>query len=302
MIQVLTNVAPFLLTIAIVKIFQQFKIVEKKHKDGIIALGWNIVFPALMIIIFQETSISVADLKFSLMAIISWILLGLIGLITAKLLKLNRKQEGTLIIGFLSLSIGILIYPLVELSYSAEIFSSVVIYDLLGHFFLLMTLTYAIAVKYGASKTTNIQENIRKILFSPIIISLIIGIFLSITNVKIPILNNTLEYISAAFGFLIAAILALTLSLPKKDDLTIISVASVLKLIAGLLIGAILVYLFGLKGDLATAIIISTAAPVSLTTIIFAETEKLDSKLMAQFTVMSLLISLIALPIVMAVL
>lgn len=296
------NSLPFILSVIAVKVFQQLGLVKKEHKAAIASLTFNIVVPALIILLMGSIELHFTDLKYTLMALLAWLIAGIAGYITSKLLKLSHKQEGSLMVGFLSFSIGILVYPLVQLNYSNDIFLRVVLYDVIGHFFLLMTLTYLVATYYGEKSNGSLKENLKTVFTSPIVISMILGVFLSLTKFSHPMLTDTLNYMSGAFGMLVATLLALTLTMPKKKGLVTVGISTIIKFIVGLGSGFAVTHLFGITGDTSAALILATASPVSLTTIVFSEMVGLDTELLSQFTAVSLLVGLVALPIAMGTL
>jgi len=299
---VIINSLPFLTTVILVKLLQQIGLIKEKYRTSIATILFNLVVPALIILLMQDMSIFLSDLKFSAMAFIAWFLSGVVGWIYTKIAKMPRKKAGSIIIGFLSFSIGIVVYPLVSLNYNNEVFAKVVLYDVIGHFFILMTLTYAVAIFYGENNNANFSANLKKIITSPIVISMIIGVLMSVFQFRHEILTKTLNYISSSFGLLVAALLALSLKLPKMTGLVNLSIFTIVKLISGIALGFLISWMFGITGDIRSGIILATASPVSVTNLVFAETEKLDVELVGQLISFTLIVSLIALPILIAIL
>ena len=296
------NSLPFILSVVAVKIFQQLKLIRKEDKQAVASLTFNIVVPALIILLMGTIDLHFSDLKYTLMALLTWLVAGIAGLATSKLLKLSKKQEGTIVVGFLSFSIGVLVYPLVQLNYSNDVFLRVVLYDVIGHFFILMTLTYLVATMYGEKSNGSLVSNIKTVQLSPIVISMVVGVILSITKLSHPIFMETLNYMSSAFGMLAATLLALTLTMPRAKGLVTVGVSTVIKLLVGLASGIAVTKMFGVTGDTSAALLLATASPVSLTTIVFSEMVGLDTELISQFTAVSLIVGLIVLPIAMGIL
>jgi malate permease and related proteins len=295
----LINSLPFLLSVLIVKIGQRLGFVKEKDSDAIVRLLLNLVVPALIIVLLKDVKIGFSDLRFILMALIAWFLSGFVGVLLSKFLKLSRVQEGALVIGFLSFSVGLIVYPFVELNYSAFTFAKVVFYDLAGLFPLLMTLTYGVAIFYGEGKGFKLGDIVKKTIFSPIVISMFIGIAASLFSFKNEFIESTLTYISSSFGFLAAALLGLSLSLPAKEGFLKTVVGTLVKFFSGVLIGFVITFAFDISGELQKGIVIATTSPFSLTTLIFAKTEKLDLKFLSQLVSFSIIFYLIALPILM---
>lgn len=127
------------------------------------------------------------------------------------------------------------------------------------------------------------------------------GVLISLSGFKNEMFTKVLDYISASFGFLVAALLALSLKLPKAKGLVTVSLSTAIKFISGVLIGFFVVKLFGVTGKIGEGLILATASPVSVTCLVFAETEKLDTELMGQFVSASLILSLVSLPLLIAI-
>ena len=171
-----------------------------------------------------------------------------------------------------------------------------------------MTITYAIASYYGTLLSSakvhagSMRESIKKVGTSPVVISMFIGLAVSLLRVQHPLLTNTYTYISNAFGLLVATLLALSLSLPKRKGIFQLFLFASVKLLTGLITGVAIAKIFHLPDDIAQIVILATAAPVSASALIFTEQEGLDTEWMGQFTAVSLLLGLAILPIIIAIL
>jgi predicted permease len=308
MLETLLNTIPFFATIAFVKCMQKLGYIQKEFIKAVGSITFNIVTPVYIVFLMQDISLKVSDIKYVLFGILSFLVFGGVALLLSKMFHLSKKREGTLLVGFLSFSVGIVVYPLVQLNYSNDTFLQLVLYDCFGLFFLFMTITYALASYYGTLLSSakvhagSMLESIKKVGASPVVISMFIGLAVSLLRIQHLLLTNTYTYISNAFGLLVATLLALSLSLPKRKGIFQLFLFASVKLLTGLITGVAIAKIFHLPDDIAQIVILATAAPVSASALIFTEQEGLDTEWMGQFTAVSLLLGLAILPVIIAIL
>lgn len=152
---------------------------------------------------------------------------------------------------------------------------------------------YAIAISYGQREVLSKTGVLRKVVLTPVFISIIVALALNVTGAAIPywitppidiLANLTSPLILLALGFL----LEFRLMFPIQTFQSLF-----IRMIGGLAIGFLFVNLFNLTGvDRITALILS-ASPVGFNTITFSSLEKLDDEFAVSIVSMGLIVGLV---------
>jgi malate permease and related proteins len=296
---VFLNNLPFLLSIVVTYLAKEIGLLKNEDKATITRIAFNIVIPALIIKLLIENSIGLPDVKYIFVGIIIWSLLLVTGYFISKIYSKTVRKE--VFIAFMGLACGPIIYPLVMLNYSTKVFSHLVIADI-TNFLLLMTFSYGSIVYMGKNKNPNLAQTLKKIILSPIVISIILGVLLSLININTKVAVNILAFFANSFTFLAGILLGLTINLKKIEEYKTVLTVATFKIVAGLIIGLLTVKLMGISGKTAEVLIMASTAPVPLTVLIFAEIEKIPTKLLGQLVPFTILLSIITLPILVMLL
>lgn len=292
--QALFNIAPFLLTILATLTLRRFKILHQSDKSAVISILFNLSIPALIISLLKNSNFQASDYKYIIAGVLVWIALAAIGFVSSRIIRFSPTESNTAFISFLGFQIGPLIYPLVLPNFASDAFAKMVLFDI-TLFLLMMTITYGLSIYYGAGKFDK-KILAHKILYSPVVISIIIGVFLSSINFSMPLLDHTLDYLKASFGPLASILLGLSLTRISRSDFQRIIPISLMKVLGGMAIGFIITSILKIHGDYRSTIVLASAAPVPLTVLVFAEAEKLDSVLMSKIVALTIATALIILP------
>lgn len=145
----------------------------------------------------------------------------------------------------------------------------------------------------------------KKLLFSPGIIGILIGVAIFITSAKLPyVVDSTLGYISALNVplpmFLVGYYLADTDILSALKDIKIYF-CIILRLLVFPLAGLAVMYLVGLRGIVLTSTVIALSAPVGATASMFSEKFDGDTDLSVKLVSISTLLSIVTMPIVVGI-
>jgi len=214
----------------------------------------------------------------------------------ARRFALPRAGEGAMVLCAMSLN-NSMIYPFAALSLGATAFSQLVMFDM-GHAVLVWTVTTVVACKYGGH-ADDIPVLLKRTLAAPALWVLFIALTLNLADVPIPreLLHGILVLgqwlvllVPLAMGLLVSA-----RGLRRPEVIA----AVVLRSGFGFLVGALLVWLFGLSGTGAAIALIGAAAPIGFTAVVLSAREELDLDLAASAAAVSVFLGSLWIPVAM---
>ncbi|MGH3544498.1 MAG: AEC family transporter [Mycobacteriales bacterium] len=151
---------------------------------------------------------------------------------------------------------------------------------------------YAVAAKHNPDHQGTTFP-IRKILLAPPLCGIAAGVAVNLTNVTVPsAVTNTVTMFGAATIFLLTVATGILFA-PTRTRLLLTAQAIGVRLVCGLVVGAAIIFGFGLDGMDATLVLMLSLTPVAFNCVTFASVEKLDAEFAAGALSVSLISSLV---------
>lgn len=214
------------------------------------------------------------------------------------LLKLSKGELGVLLVGTMIVNTGFTI-PFIISAYGDEGLARIILFDF-GSELVAITLVYYLACHFGKTTQKPI-ESIKKVLFSPLFIALILGACLNIFHVRLPeVISTTLERLGGILVPLVILSLGIRFS-PHIHKLKKVLVGIVIRMGGGLLLGILLSSTFHLEGLSRMVTIITAASPIGYMALTFSSMEKLDEEYAASLVSLSILIGLVLVPVLIVI-
>ncbi len=167
--------------------------------------------------------------------------------------------------------------------------------------FNMLTLSYGVAVFAGKSD----KDTLKKILFHPVIISVVVGMILFLLQLKLPAplykAASMVGSMTSPLSMLIVGAVLANMPIKKMFVGLPLYYGSVVRLILlpVLVMGAL--RCFALPDDILRTCVILTAMPAAVNTVIFAEKYGGDAELASRFVGISTILSTVTIPLVMLV-
>lgn len=254
----------------------------------------KVVLPALIIKSLATVELKANLLYLPLSALCVVISLTLIGYLIAKGLKLEKKTKGAFITTFPTFEGGAIGYPFMLLVFGDLGLSRIVLFDFAQAIYL-FTVIYFLSCSFG-NTNSNFKSILFKIIQTPLIWSIFIGLGLNLLGWQFPLLIDTLGIISQSFIFLMFMLVAIAFEF-ELSAFKLSSLSVVLKTGIGGVLGWLFSQLFGLSGVEQVAVMVGSTLPPSLLTLIFTEENFLDTKFVANFISLGFVFALVFLPI-----
>ncbi|MCD4745747.1 MAG: AEC family transporter [Bacteroidales bacterium] len=297
--EILLKILPVIIIFVLGYLLQKIGIFKKQDGDLLLKLVFYVSLPALIILSITKVRLSVefAFLPFisSTIIIISYF----VSFFVAKKLKLKKTTFGVFLVGSMILNIGFTL-PFIIAAYGDEGLARISVMDF-GNGILVFTFVYYQACKYGNNKKDS-KMMIKKFLSAPPVWALIIAISLNLFHIRMPhFASDFLKLI----GDLTIPILMLVIGIyfsPKLVKVTSLVLVIFIRMGLGLLLGYILVTIFGLDGLTKTIVLIGSAAPVGYNTLTFSSLENLDKEFAASLVSFSIFIGIFYIPLLIFIL
>lgn len=269
-------------------------------KDGEVILTkvlFYAVIPAAIFLSMSQIQLS-SDLIFLPLSNwgISFICLAA-AFLYAKIVKLENKTKGTLLMGVTMINIQMVAYPFLKLVYGDEAFARLILFEF-GAASMAFTLVYFIAVYYGeASGKKNIKESLGKFSRVPLVWALFLGIGVNLVPMTLPVfIKDLLELIAKPLIPLLLISLGLYFE-PKLSRIKHLLAGIFIRIGIGFAAGLLMVTLFNLEGLNRIVVLVSSIMPVGYMTLAFSAKEKLDEEFAASLVTISVIATLALIPV-----
>lgn len=298
--EIILKILPIALIFFLGILLRYTNLAKKEDGDFLLKLNFYVALPALSILSLSSASLSWHLIYFPLIGIISILATYLIALIIGKNIAFNRQTFGVFVIGSMIINTGFSL-PFLIAAYGQEGLIRKIIFDL-GSDTMTYTFMYYLACKYG-HKQQDLSFILKKIILSPILFSFLIGILLNIFSIHLPeIVINFLKPLSNLVIALILIALGIYFNHKLFHFSKLIIFPMLIRTFGGLILGIILVSLFGLVGVDRNAAIILSSAPIGYMTLTLASLEKLDVEYAATIVSVSVFSGIFYIPLLILLL
>lgn len=306
---VFNSLLPVFLVIILGKALTLTHFFSKEQAKTLNQLTYWVALPALLLDKVTKATFTAEEVsRISLLLILSTILSALIGVVLARLLRLNRKSAGAFVQGSSRannafIGLPVILYsmsgldPHIEALATIALAPAIIFYNI---FSVTVLLAYGERSHRSAAATAGLF--VKQLLTNPLLISCGIGLALNTLGIRFPLA------IERSFGALGNAALALALltigsslnfnGLSRRISLT--ALASSIKIFIQPLIGFGLALMWNLPPVDRQILLIYLACPTAIASYVMADIFNSDSDLAGHIVVISTLLSAISLSIIVA--
>jgi len=293
--EILLKLIPIILIFLLGYLLKRIKILKKEDGDLFLKLNFYVSLPASVLLSLMNIRLSLDFLLLPVSAVLIIFTTYFLSLFLGRRLRLDKKSFGVFLVGSMIMNTGFLI-PFAIAAYGNEGLARLLLFCILETVYWFLLLFYYLACKYGDNNRNSVQM-IKKILISPPMWALILGIVFNLLNIRFPLaMNNFLTIIGNLTIPLILLSLGLYFSLKMIKPLSILS-AIFVRMGLGLILGLVFVKLFNLEGLNSAIVLLGAAAPVGYNTLTFSSMENLDKEFSTNLVSFSILIGIIFIPI-----
>jgi predicted permease len=291
---ILAQLAPIFVYFGLGVLLKRLSVADASHGDFLLRLAFFVTLPLLILISLSKTPLTFekAILPVANIAVNLACMLTTLGL--SRLLVLDRKTTGTMLINTMIVN-NAFMFPFILAVYGERGFSDAILFDF-GNAMMVATYTYAVAFKYGGQRHSSWTMLI-KVLKAPLFWALAVAVGLSLTGTALP---KRIEVIIGPLAQMTSPLILISLGIffsLKIAELRLVTLAVVIRMVLGLIFGVVIATLLGLEGTTFVVISLCAAAPIGFMALTFSSLAKLDIRLSSSAVSISILVGLIYIPI-----
>ena len=274
-------------------LLKRVKILSQKDGDLLLKLFYYVSVPSLIVVSVSQMSFSAELLWLPVIATLIIIISYVVSCFVARLLDLRKPSVGVFLVGSLVMNTGF-VFPFMFAVKGEEGLARASLFDF-GSVILVFTFVYYLACKHG-NNTNGSLAMMKKCLFSPPLLALIAGLFLCINRLQLPVI--ALQFFKT-LGNMTSPLMMLSLGIyfsPKVIKMRPLLSAIILRMGLGFLLGLIFVKAFDLHGLNKTVVLVCSAAPCGISTLVFSSMEELDNEFASSIVSYSTIVGLLLIP------
>ena len=211
----------------------------------------------------------------------------------------DRKTTGTILVNSAIINNSFM-FPFILAIYGQEGFADAILFDF-GNAIMMATFVYALATSYSGEQHSRWTMLLR-ILKSPLVWSLVLSVFLALSDLQLPPAAVTVvSPLAQMTAPLILIALGIFFSLKIANLPMALGIAGI-RLGLGLLAGMLLASLLGLEGTTYAVVVLCCAGPIGFNALTYSSLAKLDVELSASAVSIALLAGLIYIPVLILLL
>lgn len=285
---ILEKLMPIILFFIIGYTLKMLKILSKEDASVLLKLIFYLMSPAVIIISVSSMEFTKTLIYYPISAICIHCVMIVIGIIFSRFLKLTDNERkifrgGTLIMNMTFILPFFIVFFGEKNVYLLSLFDA-------GNLVMITTIVYSIFV---SQKDDSIKDKMIKIVKSPLIMALAIGIVINITKVTIPEgIRITLQQIASVTGVLIMIALGAYFT-PKFSRLKLSLIIIAVKVIGILIVGTIVGRILPLDDMGRTIILLGALSPVGNNILTYVFITDGDMELAINVVSLSIILSFI---------
>lgn len=296
---VISKILPVIFIFILGYILKSIKLLKSEDADRFMKLVFYVAAPSLILTSLMSVDLSLFAWSFPVIVACNVLITFLVSYAVSRVMELERKTAGVLVAGTMIMNCGMLI-PFFYAGYGSEGLAKLLMFDLFNAV-MVFTLIYYMACSYGGNKR-NYRDLIKKLVSSPPLWSIILGIALNLLGLSIPgIADNLFHYLGEMNVPLVMLSLGIYFN-PKIVRGRLVLIGILTRMGIGFFMGMIYISVFRLQGLEMIVALIASSAPVGYNTLTFASLENLDKEFAATLVSFSILIGMILVPILMMIL
>lgn len=284
--EIIIKTIPIFLIFLLGYVLKRLAILKKEDGDLFLKTVFYVAAPALILLSVSKVELQFDFIFLPVIAILVVLITYGVSYFIGRKLNLSRQTFGVFLVGPMIMNTHFLL-PFIIAEYGEEGMAIFSLFDL-GVALLAFTFVYYLACKYGTNNR-NSKVMIKKFIFSPLLLSLVIAIMINLADLSIPaVADNFFRFLSNLVTPLVMLSLGIYFNLSITRFIPIVS-AILIRMPFGFMLGYVFCGIFGLDGLNKILVLVMSAAPVGYNTLTFSSLENLDKEFAAGLISLSIL-------------
>ncbi len=256
--------------------------------------------PALVFSSTYKANLSVEYISIGVFSVVITVVMVVVAWVLAKVLKYDRLTTSAFMLGILFVNAGNYGLPLILFAFGDEGLSRAAFY-----FAMSAILTQTLGIFVAASGRANAREALLNVFKLPLVYAVIVGMIFNLAHITVaPFLMKSVDLASSAAVPIMLVILGIELARVtiEADHRSVISIATIAKLVIVPIISFPLAALMGMSGITSAVCIVESSMPTAVMASIVAVEFDAKPKLVTSIIFASTLCSIVTLTILLAIL
>ncbi len=285
----ITSIVTMMLIIFLGYFLRNIRILKEDNSKLFADLILKVTLPALIFSALSQSSFTAENIMLAVVMILSMLVSAALAFGIGTLMKLSPSRKGGLVLASTFPSSAFLGYAIIKQIYAdnPDALADAVIVSELGVAIPLFTLGVFIAMHFGNTQKSGkeIGKEISVFLYSPIFVSIVLGLLLSFiplpgNNLIIGGIYQILQLVSTANSFLVALCIGVMLRfIDMKKYIGILLVVILIKLLIQPLLSYGQSFLFNLPETWRQVLVLEAGMPTAAMTAVFAKKYGDDAEL-----------------------
>jgi malate permease and related proteins len=272
---------------------------DARHASRMLRIVTTVGLPALIIGAIGRVPMEPALLVLPASAAVVMVTVGVLAAGCARLLGLDRPSTGAMIVSAMAMNLAV-VFPFVFVAWGPEALTRTVIFDA-GNAIMQWTLVYMVAVRFGG-RAANARAVLRRLAVAPPFIAIVVALLVNrLAPPGAAGFLDGLRIVGQIVTLLVLPAMGLLFE-PRRIVAREVLATVALRCGVGAGVGALIALAFNFASPIAAVTVVASAAPVAFSSVIIAEREKLDVGLAIAAASLSVLIAMIALPMLLSLL
>lgn len=296
MIDILIQLAPIFLYFGLGIVLKNTGIAERVHGEFMLRLVLMVTLPLMILSTLPNTQITPNKAILPLASIAVSFACMLISLLVIKVLSIERKQAGTMLVSSMIIN-NTYMFPFILVVYGSAAFADAILFDF-GNALLMSTYVYILAFKYGGEEHSG-TAMLLKMARSPLVWAIIVSLALALIGIPLPeIVFTMIDPVAQMTAPLILITLGIFFSL-NIEEVKLVALTVFIRMGMGMLFGIAIANYLGLSETTFIVVVLCAAAPVGFNALTFSSLAKLDTALSSSAISVSILAGLVYIPLLM---
>jgi len=293
LIDVFLKIFPLVILVVIGYLLNKTGKLKEETSRSMINIAFEVFLPATVFLAISKAKLNSEFLYIPVFAMIIIFSIYFASKIIFSKMDINENDKKVMVVGAMLMNTAAIGIPVMESLYGTEGAAVASLFDF-GCAVLIYTLGYFTISKNNLCAT----KMIKKVLSSNVLWAMVLGLSINFFNIEIGvILDGLIGLIAGAtIPVMMIAIGGIIKPAIKNGKFTLLSVF--MRSFGGLVIGLLIVYLFGLEGIIKNMVLIGSILPSAIITIVFTIKEGLNSQLAIEIVSISTILFFILLPFV----
>ncbi len=249
---------------------------EREQATFLFRLVFYVTLPALVFLSIADAELSRRTILLPAAGITVNLVCASAAIVYVRLKKLDNHRAGAVVLGA-GITNMLFSFPFILSVLGQAALADAILFDL-GNAIFVGTIAYSISRYFGKTRAESVPSYLFKTVRAPIFLAVAAALIANALEIAVPaVVQNVLSPLGSTTIPLVLVAVGISFSLAGiTGHLTVATV--LLRMLAGLVAGLLIVWIFGFEGMTAAVVAVAAASPIGFNSVPLASIGKLDTQ------------------------